>query len=118
MVRNIFAHYHCSIHEIINDTELKVIDKIKQKLKVDGLLFKNGKLIDKQTKIRRALEAMNKCQAGIFDLAIELFEDLEYEIKHKIKSKPDRPRKENNETINISKKKTILKWIQILKTKR
>ena len=49
---------------------------------------------------------MNKCQAGIFDLAIELIEDLEYEIKHKIKSKPGRPKEENiDNNIQLSQEK-------------
>ena len=65
-------------------------------MKVNGLLFKKGKLIDKHAKISTTLETMHKYQANIFDLGIELIEDLEYEIKHKIKSKPSRPRKENN----------------------
>ena len=56
------------IYEIIDDTELKIIDKIKNKLKVNGFLLKEGKLIDKQTKVRRTLEVMNKCKASIFDL--------------------------------------------------
>ena len=49
---------------------------------------------------------MNKYQASIFDLGIELIEDLEYEFKQKIKSKPGRPRKENNrnDEINYNKK--------------
>ena len=94
------------IYEIIDDTELKIIDKIKNKLKVNGFLLKEGKLIDKQTKVRRTLEEMNKCQASIFDLGVELIEDLEYEIKQKIKAKPGRPRKENNinNEINYNKK--------------
>ena len=56
-------------------------------MKVNGFLLKKWKLIDKQTKVRRTLEAMNKCQASIFDPGIELIEDLEYEFKQKIKSK-------------------------------
>ena len=45
-------------------------------------------------------------QASIFDLGVELIEDLEYEIKQKIKAKPGRPRKENNinNEINCNKK--------------
>ena len=65
-------------------------------MKVNGFLFKNGKLIDNQTKVRRILEAMNNFKASIFDLGIELIEDLEYEFKPKIKSNPGRSRKENN----------------------
>ena len=89
-----------------NIWNLKIIDKIKNKLKVNGFLLKEGKLIDKQTKVRRTLEVMNKWQASIFVLGIELIEDLEYEIKQKIKTKSGRPRKENNinNEINYNKK--------------
>ena len=75
-------------------------------MKVNGFLLKEGKLIDKQTKVRRTLEVMNKCQASIFVLGIELIMDLEYEIKQKIKTKSGRPRKENNinNEINYNKK--------------
>ncbi len=91
------------IYEIIDDTELKIIDKNKNKLKVNGFLLKEGRLIDKQPKVRRTLEAMNKYQASIFDLGIELIEDLEYEIKQNIKTKPGRPRKEINRNKEIKK---------------
>ena len=86
--------------------DLKIIEKIKNKLKVNGFLLKEGKLIDKQTKVRRTLEVMNKCQASIFVLGIELIEDLEYEIKQKIKTKSGRLGKENNinNEINYNKK--------------
>ena len=93
------------IYEIIDDTELKIIDKNKNKLKANEFLLREGKLIDKQTKVRKTREAMNKYQTSIFDLGIELIEDLEYEIKQKIKTKPGRPRKENKKKeINYNKK--------------
>ena len=50
---------------------------------------------------------MNKYQASIFDLGIELIEDLQYEIKQKIKNKPGRPKKENNRNKEINYNKKI-----------
>ena len=76
-------------------------------MKVNGFLLKEGKLLDKQTKVRRTLEEMNKYQAIIFDLIIELIEDLEYEIKQKIKIKPARTKKENNRNKEINYNKKI-----------
>ena len=78
-IREVKEDVRQEIYEIIDDTELKILGKIKNKSQINGNLFNNGKLTDKHTEIRKTLIKMNKSQARAIDLGIELIEDLEYE---------------------------------------
>ena len=68
-IREIKNNLNIDIENIINETEAKIINGIKEPSIINtGSLIKEGKLLEKHLELRNILSSMKKEQAKIYDL--------------------------------------------------